>query len=93
MVYVCSKQVAQDMVWVWAENGPDAVLESLLTKPALVSALEDKEGIKSGRVVPGVVTQRDLAYSWETFWENVMVRVRGMWAWKVEVAGGSCVSV
>ncbi|CAN0162824.1 unnamed protein product [Ectocarpus sp. 12 AP-2014] len=65
-------QVAQDMVWVWGENGPDAVLESLLTKPALVSALEDKEGIKSGRVVPGVVTQRDLAYSWETFWENVM---------------------
>lgn len=75
VVYVCSKQVAQDMVWVWGENGPDAVLESLLTKPALVSALEDKEGIKSGRVVPGVVTQRDLAYSWETFWENVMVRV------------------
>ncbi|CAM9184538.1 unnamed protein product [Scytosiphon promiscuus] len=65
-------QVAQEIVWVWADNGPDAVLESLLTKPALVSALEDKEGIKSGKVLPGRLTQRDLAYGWDTFFENIM---------------------
>lgn len=61
-------------MWVWSENGPDAMLESLLSKPALVSALEDKDGIKSGRVVPGALVQRDLAYSWDTFMENIMVR-------------------
>lgn len=61
-------------MWVWGENGPDAVLESLLSKPALVAALEDKEGIQSGRVVPGALVQRDLAYSWDTFMENIMVR-------------------
>lgn len=61
-------------MWVWGDNGPDAVLESLLSQPALVSALEDKEGIKSGRVIPGALTQRDLAYSWDTFMENIMVR-------------------
>ncbi|CAM9255533.1 unnamed protein product, partial [Hapterophycus canaliculatus] len=65
-------QVAQEIVWVWADNGPDAVLESLLTEPALVSTLEDKEGIKSGKVVPGRWTQRDLAYGWDTFLENVL---------------------
>lgn len=68
------QQVAQGIVWVWGENGPDAALESLLSKPALVSALEDTEGIKSGRVVPGALVQRDLAYSWDTFMENIMVR-------------------
>lgn len=72
--YMSMQQVAQGIVWVWGENGPDAALESLLSKPALVSALEDKEGIKSGRVVPGALVQRDLAYSWDTFMENIMVR-------------------
>eukprot|EP00903_Cladosiphon_okamuranus_P017658 g16261.t1 len=65
-------QVAQGIVWVWGENGPDAVLESLLTKPALVSALEDKEGIKTGKVLPGALMMRDVAYSWDTFMENIM---------------------
>lgn len=66
-------QVAQDMVWVWADNGGDAGIESALTTPALIPELSDVEGIKSGRVIPGAVSQRDLAYGWDTFMENIMV--------------------
>ncbi len=60
------------MVWVWPDNGPDAVLESLLSQPTLIPGLEDEEGIKTGRITPGALSQRDLAYSWDFFIENVL---------------------
>lgn len=66
-------QVAQDMVWVWGENGPDATLESALTPAQLIPELEDKEAIKSGKVSLANVGQNDLAYGWDTFMENVVV--------------------
>lgn len=66
-------QVAQDMIWVWGENGPDAVLESAINPPVLIPELNDEEAIKSGRVTAGSVLQRDLPYAWETFVENVVV--------------------
>ncbi|CAN0539734.1 unnamed protein product, partial [Scytosiphon promiscuus] len=61
-------QVAQDLIWVWGENGPDAGLESALTQPALIPELSD-----SGRIVPAPVGHRDLPYGWDTFMENVLV--------------------
>ncbi|CAM9176121.1 unnamed protein product [Ectocarpus sp. 13 AM-2016] len=65
-------QVAQGMVWVWGENGPDAGLESTLTPAQLIPDLDDKEGIESGRVKLASVGQNDLAYGWDTFMENVV---------------------
>lgn len=64
MVHV---QVAQDMIWVWAENGPDAALESALTPAQLLPELDDKEGLASGKVAPANVGSNDLAYGWDTF--------------------------
>lgn len=61
------------MIWVWAESGPDAVLESSLTPPNIVSEVDDEEGIKAGLVVPLTLAHRDMGYSWETLTENVMV--------------------
>ena len=67
------RQVVQDMIWVWAENGRDAVLESAVTPLARIPELDDVEAVKSGRVTVGAVLQRDLPYAWETFMENVLV--------------------
>lgn len=67
-------QVNQDLIWVWGESGSDAGLESALSNPPLIAELEDTEGIKSGTVLPGAVSRRDLAYGWDTFLENIMVR-------------------
>lgn len=68
-------QVAQGIIWVWGENGPDAVLESAVTSPPLIAELNDAEAVASGRVTAGAIYQRDLPYSWETFLENVVVSV------------------
>eukprot|EP00752_Nemacystus_decipiens_P010518 g9366.t1 len=65
-------QVAQDMIWVWGENGPDAALESALTPAQLIPELDDKEGLASGKVSPANVGANDLAYGWDTFMENVV---------------------
>lgn len=65
------------MIWVWGENSPDAGLESALTHPALIPELGDTEGLRSGKVVPGSASQRDLPYGWDTWAENVMVRSFG----------------
>ncbi|CAM9702713.1 unnamed protein product, partial [Laminaria digitata] len=65
-------QVAQGLIWVWGENGPDAGLESAVTPAQLVPELDDAEGIESGRVITGTLYQRDLPYAWETFMENVL---------------------
>lgn len=69
----CALQVAQDAIWVWGENGPDAALESAVTPPALVAELDDEEGLRSGRVVPQGSSHRDLAYGWSALIENLVV--------------------
>ena len=61
------------MIWVWADNGRDAPLESAIVPVARIPELDDDEAIKSGRVTVGSVLQRDLPYAWETFMENVVV--------------------
>ena len=59
--------MAQDIIWVWGENGPDAALESAMSSPALLQVPPGK------KVIAGAVTQRELPYGWEFFVENVMV--------------------
>ena len=59
--------MAQDIIWVWGENGPDAALESAMSSPALLQVPPGK------KVIRGAITQRELPYSWEFFVENVMV--------------------
>lgn len=85
-----TNKVAQDIIWVWAENGPDAGLESALAMPALIPDLSDVEGLKSGRVVPAPIGHRDLAYGWDTFVENVVVSgqlVLSLRGWEEAVGG------
>lgn len=69
-------QVAQDIIWVWGDNGPDAGLESAVSPAALIPVLEDAEVVESGRVSTGSIYQRDVPYAWETFVENFLVRSR-----------------
>eukprot|EP00904_Undaria_pinnatifida_P002166 jgi/Undpi1/11950/HiC_scaffold_4.g01649.m1 len=65
-------QVAQDIIWVWGDNGPDAGLESAVSPAALIPVLEDAEVVESGRVSTGSIYQRDVPYAWETFVENFL---------------------
>ena len=60
-------QVRQELVWVWAESGEEALTESGTRSPALVS---DLEGDRSQAVANGW-TFRDLPYGWDFFMENV----------------------
>lgn len=60
---------------MWGDNGADAGLESALAPPIMIPALSDAEALKSGKVVACPYYQRELPYAWETFLENVMVRV------------------
>lgn len=69
----CGSQVAQGIIWVWGDNGPDAVLESAVTPAPLIPELNDAETVESGRVAASSLYQRDLPYSWEIFMENVVV--------------------
>ncbi|CAN0323467.1 unnamed protein product, partial [Scytosiphon promiscuus] len=62
--------VAQNIIWVWGENGPDAALESALTPAHLVPELEDKEGLKSGKVQLANIGMNDVSYGWDTLMEN-----------------------
>lgn len=70
------RQVAQEMIWVWGEAGPDAVLESALAPlPLDVPELDDTEARKDGRVFAFPPSQIDMPYGWDTVMENHMVRI------------------
>lgn len=66
--------MAQDIIWVWGEAGPDAGLESALAPMPLIPELDDEEGVKDGRVSAMPVSHRDLPYGWDTMMENLLVR-------------------
>lgn len=66
-------QVAQEMIWVWGDAGPNAVFESALTMPALVPALDDKRLVDAGLVGAMAIAHRDMAYGWDTLMENLVV--------------------
>lgn len=59
--------MAQDIIWVWGDNGPGAALESALSPPPLLEIPPGKKALF------GAITQRDLPYGWDYFMENVMV--------------------
>ncbi|CAM9198298.1 unnamed protein product, partial [Sphacelaria rigidula] len=63
-------KVAQDLIWVWGETGPNAKLESTLTPMALIPELEDAEAVKEGRVMATPASHRDMSYGWDTTMEN-----------------------
>ncbi|CAM9136641.1 unnamed protein product [Sphacelaria rigidula] len=66
-------KVAQEMIWVWGEAGPDAVLESALAPlPLDVPELDDTEARKDGRVFAFPPSQIDMPYGWDTVMENHM---------------------
>ncbi|BCL36531.1 Rieske 2Fe-2S domain-containing protein [Nostoc sp. MS1] len=60
-------QERQGLLWVWAEPGEIAKVESQLHTPRIVAELEDN----SGRVVKSAWNFRDLPYGWDYFMENV----------------------
>ncbi len=60
-------QEQQGLVWVWAEPGAQAAVESQGRSPRLVPELEES----SDRVVKLFWNLRDLPYGWDFFMENV----------------------
>ncbi|WP_026733903.1 aromatic ring-hydroxylating dioxygenase subunit alpha [Fischerella sp. PCC 9605] len=60
-------QERQGLLWVWAEAGPQAQVESQLRTPRIVPELEDD----SGKAVQLSWNVRDLPYGWDFFMENV----------------------
>ncbi|WP_319420003.1 aromatic ring-hydroxylating dioxygenase subunit alpha [Pleurocapsa sp. FMAR1] len=60
-------QKLQDLIWVWAESGTEAEVESQLRQPRTVSELDDP----SSRIVKPFWNIRDLPYGWDFFMENV----------------------
>ncbi|OWY64909.1 (2Fe-2S)-binding protein [cyanobacterium TDX16] len=60
-------QERQGLLWVWAESGDSAELESGLRQPRIVPELESN----SDRVVQLFWNIRDLPYGWDFFMENV----------------------
>lgn len=60
-------QERQGLVWVWAESGSQAQMESQLRAPRIVPELEEE----SDRVVQLFWNIRDLPYGWDFFMENV----------------------
>ncbi len=60
-------QERQGLLWVWAEPGFQAQLESQLPSPRIIPELEDN----SGKVVKLYWYIRDLPYGWDSFMENV----------------------
>ena len=60
-------QERQGLLWVWAEAGSQAEIESQLKTPRIIPELEDK----SDRVVHLFWNVRDLPYGWDFFMENV----------------------
>ncbi|CAM9218430.1 unnamed protein product [Scytosiphon promiscuus] len=65
-------QVAQEIIWVWGENGPDAALESAVTPARLIPELDDTEALASGKVKAANLGMNDLAYGWDTLMENLV---------------------
>ncbi|MGB7413823.1 MAG: Rieske 2Fe-2S domain-containing protein [Thermosynechococcaceae cyanobacterium] len=61
-------QERQGLLWVWAESGAKAQLESQMREPRIISELEDQ----SGRVKKLFWYVRDLPYGWDFFIENVI---------------------
>jgi phenylpropionate dioxygenase-like ring-hydroxylating dioxygenase large terminal subunit len=60
-------QECQGLLWVWAESGEQAQIESQLRTPRLIAELEDN----SGKVEKSPWNFRDLPYGWDYFMENV----------------------
>jgi phenylpropionate dioxygenase-like ring-hydroxylating dioxygenase large terminal subunit len=60
-------QERQGLLWVWAESGSQAQLESQLRSPRIIPELEDT----SGKVVKLYWYIRDFPYGWDFFMENV----------------------
>jgi phenylpropionate dioxygenase-like ring-hydroxylating dioxygenase large terminal subunit len=60
-------QERQGLLWVWAESGSEAQLESQLRTPRIIPELEEN----SDRVVHLFWNIRDLPYGWDFFMENV----------------------
>ncbi|MBD2254179.1 Rieske 2Fe-2S domain-containing protein [Nostoc parmelioides] len=60
-------QERQGLLWVWAEAGEQAEIESQLQTPRIVPELEDN----SGKVIKSPWNFRDLPYGWDYFMENV----------------------
>lgn len=60
-------QQRQGLLWVWAESGQQAQLESQLRTPRIIPELEDK----SLQVKHLFWNIRDLPYGWDLFMENV----------------------
>lgn len=67
------QQVAQGIIWVWGNAGPDAGLESALAPLPLIPELDDTEGLKEGRVIATPLSVRDVPYGWDTMMENIVV--------------------
>lgn len=61
-------QERQGLLWVWAESGSNAQLESELRTPRLIPELENY----SEKEVQLFQNVRDLPYGWDIFMENVM---------------------
>ena len=60
-------QVRQGLLWVWAESGATALVESRLREPRIVPELEQSQQ----EVYQIHWTFRDLPYGWDYFIENV----------------------
>ncbi|WP_096588989.1 Rieske 2Fe-2S domain-containing protein [Calothrix sp. NIES-2098] len=60
-------QERQGLLWVWAESGQTAQLESQLRTPRIIPELED-ESLQVKHLFWNI---RDLAYGWDFFMENV----------------------
>ncbi|MEC4891461.1 MAG: Rieske 2Fe-2S domain-containing protein [Oscillatoria sp. PMC 1051.18] len=60
-------QECQGLLWVWAESGEQALLESQLRKPRIIPELEEY----SDRVQSLTPYVRDFPYGWDFFMENL----------------------
>ncbi|MBD2169271.1 Rieske 2Fe-2S domain-containing protein [Calothrix membranacea FACHB-236] len=60
-------QELQGLLWVWAESGKEAQLESQLRTPQIIPELEDKS-LQTTHLFWNI---RDLPYGWDFFMENV----------------------
>lgn len=60
-------QEKQGLLWVWAESGEQAKIESQLRKPRIIPELEET----SDRIEKKYWNIRDLPYGWDYFMENV----------------------
>src|SRR5689334_14445435 len=73
-------QVRHQLVWVWAESGPEAFVEAAMTPPNSVEELEGPEQ----PIYMANWFMRDLPYGFDTLAENVLDPRSGM-------GGNACV--